>query len=307
MSNNIKTYTVEYEDAGQRIDVFLSGIYSEFSRSSIQKSIKNGNILINNAVSKPSQIIRTDDVIQVCIKNIEQQELLAQNIPLDIKYEDDSMLVVNKPSGMLTHPTSKERTDTLVNALLYYTNGNLSTCNGEDRPGIVHRLDRNTSGLLMIAKNNEAYEALKQQMQEHTVKKHYYALVCGSVANAEDTIDANIGRHPTKPEKMAVTIDGKPSITNYKVIERFNKYTLLDVNLITGRTHQIRVHMSHIGHPIVNDTMYGGATIPVKTNEQVLQSYSLEFISPFDNQQKHIEIGFDNDIIKALNYLRSKK
>lgn len=307
MSNNIKTYTVEYEDAGQRTDIFLSEIYSDFSRSNIQKAIKNGNVLVNNKVAKPSQIIRTDDVIQVCLENTKQQELLVQNIPLDIKYEDESMLVVNKPSGMLTHPTSKERTNTLVNALLYYTKGQLSTCNGEDRPGIVHRLDRNTSGLLMIAKNNEAYEELKKQMQEHTVKKHYYALVCGSVKNDEDIIDANIGRHPTKPEKMAVTVDGKPSITNYKVIERFNNYTLLDVNLITGRTHQIRVHMSHIGHPIVNDTMYGGSTIPVKTNEQVLQSYSLEFISPFDNQQRHIEIGFDNDIIKALNYLRSKK
>ena len=307
MNNNIKSYIVEYEDAGQRIDVYLSALMPDLSRSYIQKAIKNVEILLNNTQTKSSQILRTDDVIQICFNSNYQKKLIPQNIPLDIKYEDDSVIVVNKPSGMLTHPTSKERTNTLVNALLYYTNGELATCNGEDRPVIVHRLDRNTSGLLIIAKNNNAYEELKKQMQEHNVKKHYYALVCGSLRADSGIIETNIGRHPNKPEKMAVTTDGKPSTTQYNVIERFDKHTLLDINLITGRTHQIRVHMSHIGHPIVNDTMYGGSVLPVKTHEQVLQSYSLEFISPYDNQLKHISIDFDNDIIKALNYLRSKK
>lgn len=307
MNNNIKLYIVEYEDAGQRIDVYLSALMPDLSRSYIQKAIKNDEILLNNTQTKSSQILRTDDVIQICFNSNYQKKLIPQNIPLDIRYEDDTMLVVNKPSGMLTHPTSKERTDTLVNALLYYTNGELATCNGEDRPGIVHRLDRNTSGLLMIAKTDNSYNELKKQMQSHRILKRYYALVCGALSEDTGTIDANIGRHPNKPEKMAVTTDGKPSITQYKVIERFNQYTLLDINLITGRTHQIRVHMSHIGHPIVNDTMYGGIVIPVKTNEQILQSYSLEFTSPSDNKLKHISIDFDNDIIKALNYLRSKK
>ena len=175
------------------------------------------------------------------------------------------------------------------------------------RPGIVHRLDRNTSGLLMVAKNNSAYEALKKQMQERTIEKKYYALVCGALKDDEGTIIENIGRHPSKPEKMAVTPDGKPSVTHYKVIERFQAHTLLDVTLETGRTHQIRVHMAYIKHPIVNDTMYGGSKLPVKTSEQVLQAYSLKFVSPADNSQKHITLDFDSDIIKTLNYLRSKK
>ena len=299
--------TIEQEDAGQRIDSFLSNIYPDLSRSYLQKQIKNANILVNNTKTKPAYILKNDDTVELESDTKPALVIEAENIPLDIKYEDESMLVVNKPAGMLTHPTSTETTNTLVNALLYYTNGHLSDCNGINRPGIVHRLDRNTSGLLMIAKTNAAYESLKAQMQAKTVEKKYYAIVCGNLEATEGTIDKNIGRHPTKPEKMAVVPDGKPSVTHYKVLEQFKGYTLLEINLETGRTHQIRVHMSHIGHPVANDTMYGATKFPVKTKEQVLEAFSLKFVSPADNAQKHVEIGFDDDIIKSLNYLRSKK
>lgn len=305
--NKIETFVIEPEDANIRLDTFLAEVYPDISRSFIQKQIKSGCVTVNNNTVKSSYVLKPDDTICADFKDTRAEAPAAQNIALDILYEDNDMLVVNKPAGMLTHPTSTEKTDTLVNALLYYTNSQLSDCNGILRPGIVHRLDRNTSGLLMIAKNNDSYNFLKTQMQEHNVVKKYYALVCGNLKDDAGTINEPIGRHKTKPEKMAVSPDGKPSVTHYRVLERFNGYTLVVINLETGRTHQIRVHMSYIKHPIVNDTLYGGTKLPVKTQEQVLQAYSLKFISPFDQKEHHIEIGFDDDIIKTLNYLRSKK
>ena len=307
MNNKHNIHVITSEDSGQRIDSFLANVYSSFSRSFIQKQIKNGNILLNDVQTKPSQILKVDDVVIEKFDTESTTIINEENIPLQVVYEDDCMLVVNKPSNMLTHPTSTERTNTLVNALLYYTKGNLSTCNGVDRPGIVHRLDRNTSGLLMISKTDESYELIKRQIQDRVIEKKYFALVSGVLKDDKGTINANIGRHPKKPEKMAVVDSGKPSVTHYSVIERFDKFTLLDITLETGRTHQIRVHMSHIGHPIVNDTMYGNIKLPVKTSEQALQAYSLKFVSPSDGTNKHVEIPMDDDIIKALNYLRSKK
>lgn len=305
--NKIDTYIIDDSESQQRIDAFLAIIYSSLSRSVIQKQIKAGNILVNNTKIKPSYILKQDDLVNVSFDQDPDYTIMPENILLDIKYEDDCMLVVNKPSGMLTHPTTIESTGTLVNALLYKYKNNLSNCNGYNRPGIVHRLDRNTSGLLMIAKTNAAYEFLKNKMQNKEIEKKYYAIVTGNIETESGTIDANIGRHPTKPEKMAVVPDGKPSVTHYKVLERLNGYTLLEVLLETGRTHQIRVHFSHIGHPIVNDTMYGGKKLPVNTNEQVLQAFSLNFISPYNMAKQLIEIEPDDAIIKTLNYLRSKK
>ncbi len=301
--NQIK---IEIEDSGQRLDVFLSSVVSDLSRSAIQKQIKNGNIVVNENIEKASYILKTDDIISLNIVNYNITPPVAENIPLKILYNDDCVAVVYKPTNMLTHPTTTERNQTLVNALLYTFGDNLSHCNGLHRPGIVHRLDRNTSGLLLVAKNDYAYNFLKEQMQNRTIEKKYYAIVQGGFNQDTGIINENIGRHPNKPEKMAVLPTGKPSITHYKVLERFNGFTYLDINLETGRTHQIRVHMSHIKHPIVNDSMYGGIKLPVKTDEQVLQAYSLKFISPHDKCEHIITIEPDSDIIKVLNYLRSK-
>lgn len=300
-------YIIETEDANQRIDAFLSNIYSDLSRSFIQKQIKSGNVLLNGESVKVSQIIKVEDVVESSFENADEIAIEPENIRLDIVYEDAEMLVVNKPTGMLTHPTSVEKTGTLVNALLFKYKDSLSDCNGKNRPGIVHRLDRNTSGLLMVAKTNDAYEHLKAQIQARTVEKKYYAVVCGDIKDDSGTIETNMGRHPTKPEKMAVTRDGKHAVTHYKVLERLNGFTLLEIGLETGRTHQIRVHMAYINRPILNDTMYGGSKLPVKTQDQVLQAFSLKFISPNDNKEKNILIEHDSDIIKTLNYLRSKK
>ncbi len=300
-------FKIDSEDSNQRIDNFLSNVYLDLSRSYIQKQIKAGKVLLNGTEVKVSCVLKTDDTIHVDFDAETVLAIEAENIPLKILYEDEEMAVVVKPCPMLTHPTSSEKKGTLVNSLLYHFGDKLCDCNGELRPGIVHRLDRNTSGLLMIAKTNSAFEALKGQMQARTVEKKYYAVVCGDLTKDSGTISSNIGRHPSKPEKMAVTVDGKPSVTHYKVIERFGTHTFIEVNLETGRTHQIRVHMASVNHPIVNDTLYGGSKLPVKTFDQVLQAYSLKFVSPFNQQQQHISIEPDDDIIKILNYLRSKK
>lgn len=298
-------FYIDPDDAGVRLDLFVSGLFPELSRSALQKQIKNGNVKVNSSLAKNSYILKTDDFLEINIENENRLVIEPEDINIEVVYEDETMLVVNKPKNMLTHPTSKETSKTLVNALIgKYP---LCDCNGEYRPGIVHRLDRNTSGLLMIAKTNDAYDFLKQQMQNRTIQKKYYAVVGGNFETDEGTITQNIGRHPTKPEKMAVTPDGKPSVTHFRVLERFKGFTLLDIKLETGRTHQIRVHMAYIGHPVVNDSLYGGAKIPVNTHEQVLQSYSLTFISLFDKKEKTVTIGESCDIIKTVNYMRSKK
>ena len=304
---NIEQYTIYNDDENQRLDSYLADVCPYLSRSYIQKQIKNNNVLVNNAETKPSYIVKAGDVVYINFKTAENYIPQPQDLPLDIKYEDNCMLVVNKPAGMLTHPTVSEYSDTLVNALLFNYAENLSTSNGHLRPGIVHRLDRNTSGLLMIAKNNDTYDFLKRQMQEHSIVKKYFAVVNGVFDNDDGTIITNIGRNPKKPEKMAVTEEGKEAITHYSVLERFDKHTLLEITIETGRTHQIRVHMSYIKHPIVNDTLYGAPSFPVKTQEQVLQAHYLKFVSPSDNCEHIVDIEFDNDIIRTLNYLRSKK
>lgn len=300
-------FSIDEADANKRLDIFLAELFSDLSRTFIQKQIKSGNVLVNNKLEKVSYVLKTDDCISMHISSECEYSIQPENIPIDILYEDSRMLVVNKPSGMLTHPTAIEKSGTLVNALLHKYGNNLSDCNGLNRPGIVHRLDRNTSGLLMIAKTNDAYEFLKKQMQEHNIEKKYYAVVSPYFETLSGTINEPIGRHPSKPEKMAVVYDGKPSVTHYKVLENFSTASLLEIVLETGRTHQIRVHMSHIGHPIVNDSMYGGRKFPVKTQEQVLQAFSLKFTSPEDMSEHIVTIGFDDDIIRTLNYLRSKK
>ncbi len=291
-----------------RLDTFLSQQQEFLSRSQIQNLIEKKQVYVNSQIVKPSYKVKNDDVIGVILSEEFNVIILPENIPLDIVYEDENIAVINKPKNMITHPTVKETSGTLVNAILYkYGAEGLSDVNGIMRPGIVHRLDRNTSGLIMIAKNNKAHTFLTEQIKTKAAKRKYLAIVHGNFEQNTGIINAPISRHPSKPEKMAVVENGKPSVTHYKVLEQFKGYSFIELELETGRTHQIRVHMSYIGHPIVNDTLYNKIPFKVKTTEQVLQSYSLRFATLNNDDIISLEINPDNDIEKVLKYLRSNK
>ncbi len=295
---------IDDNDENTRLDNYLSGMFNDISRSKIQHAIKEGKVKVNDTVKKPSYTLKDGDKVEV--ENLSEIGILPQNIELDIVYEDENMLVVNKPSGMLTHPTSTERENTLVNALLYKYGDDLSDINGEFRRGIIHRLDRNTSGLLMVAKNNAAHEFLAKQIKNHEVIKKYRAVVKGNYKGDEDRIELPIGRNPKFPHKMAVVPDGRESVTILKVLERLGEVTYVELTLITGRTHQIRVHMSYKHHPVYNDTLYGAKEGKVKTQEQVLQSFYLSFTKPVTGEIIELEIEPDEKITKVLNFYRRK-
>ena len=300
---------IDENNEGQRLDIFLSELMPEISRSKIQSGIKEGFVFVNNKPVKPSYLLKLGDILTNPLPspppwrgNVHETPQ-AESIPLEVIWEDENMAVINKPSGMLTHPTAQEMSGTLVNALLNKYSQNLSDLNGDMRRGIVHRLDRNTSGLIMIAKNNKTHEYLVQQMKDKCFCKKYLAVVKGNIEQDYFEINAPIGRHLTQPHKQCVREDGKESLSLVKVLERLDGATLVEVTLVTGRTHQIRVHMSSIGHPVYNDTLYGFGKMKIKTEEQVLQSYKLEFTKPFSNERISLEIPRDEKINKVLNSL----
>lgn len=291
-----------------RLDLYLAEIYDGISRSKIQSAIKSGKVLINGTTKKPSYILRENDRVE--FENLVDESVLQvepEDIPLEIIWEDENMAVVNKPSGMLTHPTTLENSGTLVNALLFKYGQNLSDVNGEFRRGIVHRLDRNTSGLLMIAKNNKTHEYLATLIKNRELTKKYHAVLVGNYPRDNDVISDPIGRNNVNPKKMAVRPDGRPSVTKLKVLERFgNDATYVELNLVTGRTHQIRVHTSFKKHPVYNDTLYGAGQGKVKTEEQVLQSFYLKFAKPFSAEIIELEIQPDEKLEKVLKYFRNR-
>ena len=288
----------------KRLDAFLAEYLKEYSRSKIAEAIKNGSVLVNSQNIKPSYTVKSGDSIEI---NIKEMSLIIEpeDLPLDIVYEDENMLVVNKPSGMLTHPTTIETSGTLVNALKFKYGENLSDINGDFRRGILHRLDRNTSGLLMIAKNNKTHEFLVDNMKQGNIEKRYLAIVKGMIEEDTFTINKPIARNPNQPHKMAIVEGGKESISKVNVLERFKDATLVEIHLITGRTHQIRVHMASIGHPVYNDTLYGFGKMKIKTEEQVLQSYKLKFPKPFDEEIISLEIKPDEKFDKVLTALKA--
>lgn len=296
---------IDENDENKRLDAYLTEITDNVSRSKIQNLIKSGIVKVNGQIKKSSYLLKEDDTIEYTLPDDNILKVEPENIPLCVVYEDENMLVVNKPSGMLTHPTSTEMNGTLVNALLYKYGNNLSDINGTMRYGIVHRLDRNTSGLLMVAKNNKTHEYLADQIKEHKIVKKYRVVTKGVIETDEFEINEPIARNPSQPNKMTVSAEGKPSKTLVKVLERFKEYTYVELTLITGRTHQIRVHLSHIKHPIMNDTMYGAGMSKVKTQEQVLQSFYLRFTKPFGSEIIEVEIQPDEKLEKVLKYLRS--
>ena len=287
----MKTYIVKKEDEGQRIDSYISKIDDDLSRVAVQRLIEEEKILLNGKKVKPSYKVVENDKIEVEEEKPKEVELKAQELPLEILYEDNDIIVVNKPKGMVVHPGNGNPDGTLVNALMAHCKDSLSGIGGEIRPGIVHRLDKDTSGVIIAAKNDKAHITLSNQIKNHEVKKTYIALVRGIVKENHATINMPIGRSKKDRKKMAVEKDGKEAITHFKVLKRFpeDNVTLLEINIETGRTHQIRVHLSHIGYPIIGDEVYSNGKNKWGIKGQALHAKSLEFKHPITGKEMKIE------------------
>ncbi|MBQ7140590.1 MAG: RluA family pseudouridine synthase [Bacilli bacterium] len=295
-------YIVTDEEKGLRIDQYLSKI-TDYSRSKIVKMIKEGLILVDDISVKPSYIVKQNDNINIIGELNESTDITPENIPLNIVYEDDDVLVVNKPSGMVVHPAHGNYSKTLVNALLYHCN-NLST--HDIRPGIVHRIDKDTSGLLMIAKNDNAHKILAEQLSLKTTTRKYIALVWGVINHDTGTIDAPIGRDSNDRQKMNVTdINSKDAVTHFKVLERYKRTTLIELQLETGRTHQIRVHMNYIGYPIVNDKVYGHKKT-INDFGQLLHAKTLGFVHPTTNKYMEFDSDLPEEFIELIDIFKNE-
>lgn len=293
------------ENKQMRIDKYLMNT-QDISRSKIQKMIDNGYILVNDRNVKTSYIVKENDVITI-MNYEEDADILPQNIPLDIVYEDEYLLVVNKPSGMVVHPAPGNYKDTLVNALMYHCNSNLSTINGSIRPGIVHRIDADTSGLLLVAKNDRVHDNLAKQISEKSVIRKYICLVHGVISEDSATIDAPIGRDANNRKKMCVTGDNsKDAVTHIRVLERYNDATLIECVLETGRTHQIRVHMSYINHPVVNDPVYGYNRLDDKQFGQMLHAMEIGFVHPITHEFMDFKIDPPEEFYKILEVYKNR-
>ncbi len=271
---------IEQDQAGLRIDKYLSDELEGISRSYIQKLMDEQNITVNYKTVKSNYKLKNMDVIQICIPDPEELNIEPEEIPLSILYEDEHLLVVDKPKGMVVHPAAGHTTGTLVHALLYHCKDQLSGINGILRPGIVHRIDQNTTGALVVCKNDNAHRHLAEQLKVHSITRKYRAIVHGNVKEDSGTIHATIGRDPKDRKKMAAHVQGKDAITHYNVLERFGNYTYMEFTLETGRTHQIRVHMKSIGHPILGDDIYGPSKCPFSLEGQTLHAMVLGFIHP---------------------------
>lgn len=265
----------------ERIDKFLSAQLPEQSRSYLQKIIKEGSVLVNGSPVKASYRMDDQDEVTIDLPELKEPEIEAENIPLDILYEDDDLLMVNKPKGMVVHPSAGHTTGTLVNAVMYHCKEDLSGINGVMRPGIVHRIDKDTTGVLVICKNDKAHNFVAEQLKEHSITRKYRAIVNGVIKEDEGTVNAPIGRHPTERKKMAINEkNGKHAVTHYRVLERFANHTYIECQLETGRTHQIRVHMASLHHPLLGDTVYGSQKNPYHLEGQTLHAMVLGLIQP---------------------------
>lgn len=306
MPENLKEFyfviTEDMED--ERVDKCLNGLIDSLSRSYIQKLVNEGKITVNGEIIKSSYRVRTDDQIRVILPPVIAPDIVPEEIPLDILYEDDDVIVVNKPKGMVVHPAPGHYQGTLVNALLAHCGQNLSGINGVLRPGIVHRIDRDTTGSVIACKNDKAHACIARQLKEHTIIRKYHAIVQGNLRGEEGTIHTLIGRHPLDRKKMAVlNSKGKEAITHYRVLKRFDKYTYIELRLETGRTHQIRVHMAWLGHPLLGDTVYGPKNCPYKLEGQTLHAKILGFRHPETNEYIETDAPLPEYFNRLLNIL----
>lgn len=298
-------YTVELEFEGERLDKYLAQVFEGKSRSYLQGLIENNNVLVNDKNIKSNYKLKYLDEVKVNLPEPQILKVEAENIPLDVLYEDSDLIVVNKKQGMVVHPAPGNYNGTLVNALLYHCK-DLSTINGVIRPGIVHRIDKDTTGVLVVAKNDDSHKFLASQLKDHSMKREYYALVEGRIKNDNGTIDKPIGRNKKDRLKMGIVEDGRHAVTHYEVIERFNASTLVKCVLETGRTHQIRVHMSSIGYPLVGDTVYGFKKQRYKLDGQMLHARVLGFIHPTTKEYMEFSSDLPDYFEELINKLRKE-
>ena len=301
----MENYLFEIQENQQmRLDKYLSEQFPEQTRSYLQKLIKEGQVLVNGKTVKSGYQLSKGDEVSVTIPEPKELDVEPQKMELDIVYEDEDVILINKPKGMVVHPAPGHTTDTLVNGLLYHCKDNLSGINGVARPGIVHRIDRDTTGILIVCKNDMSHNSIAEQLKEHSINRRYRALVHGNLKEDTGTVEGPIGRHPVDRKKMAINErNGKPAVTHYTVLERFGNYTLIECKLETGRTHQIRVHMTSIGHPLVGDEVYGPAKSPFKLQGQCLHAMVLGFVHPRTGE--YMEFSADlpeyfEDLLKKL-------
>lgn len=300
----MKEFIIEEEYAKLRLDKAIALKYTDLSRTNIQRLIEDGKVFVNDKKAKASYKVEIGDKIQVQEIEVKETSLEAQDIPLDIIYEDNDIIVVNKQKGLVVHPANGNPDGTLVNAIMNICKDSLSGIGGEIRPGIVHRLDKDTSGLIIIAKNDKAHINLSEQIKNHEVKKTYIALVRGTVKENEATINMPIGRSTKDRKKMAVSKNGKNAITHFKVIKRYENYTLLEIKIETGRTHQIRVHMSSIGYPVVGDAVYSNGKNPFGVIGQMLHAEKLTFKHPITNEELNLEAPLPKYFKEVLDKLK---
>lgn len=296
---------VPREEEGERIDKYLTKALDGLSRSYIQKQIENNGLIVNEKPAKANLKVKADDEVFLEIPDSIVPDIEPENIPLDIVYEDDDVCIVNKPQGMVVHPAAGHYSGTLVNALMYHLEGRLSGINGVLRPGIVHRIDKDTSGLLIICKNDNSHNNIAAQLKEHSCRRVYHSIVHGNIDVDELTIDAPLGRSDKDRKKMTVRNDGKRAVTHVKVLERFGNYTYIECRLETGRTHQIRVHMAHIGHPVMGDPVYSTAKEPVKLSGQVLHAKTIGYKDLKTGDFKEFDSELPEYFKKTLAYLRN--
>ncbi len=301
--NEDNELTILSDKENERIDVYVSGMLEDMSRSSVQKLIADGNVTVNDKIIKSNYKIRLNDSIRIILPEPEVLDVAAENIPIDIVYEDDDLAVINKSQGMVVHPAPGHYSGTLVNGLMYHLK-NLSSINGVMRPGIVHRLDMNTSGLMLVAKNDKSHNFLAKCLKEHSINRIYYALVEGNIKDDSGIIDAPLGRSEKDRKKRTVTYkNSKNAVTNFWVVERYKKFTLIKLKLETGRTHQIRVHMKYIGHPVVGDDVYGSKINKFGLRGQLLHSKSVGFVHPTTGEYMEFESNLPEYFQKVLRII----
>ncbi len=301
-------FQITEELEGERVDKCVSMLVDSLSRSFIQKLIRDGKVSVNDKPVKGSCRVRTDDEVAFFLPETVEPAIEPEEIPLDILYEDRDVIVVNKPKGMVVHPAAGHYSGTLVNALMYHCGKELSGINGVMRPGIVHRIDRDTTGALIVCKNDLAHNAIAEQLREHSIDRRYRAVCYGVLKEDEGTVDKPIGRHPTDRKKMAVNErNGRRAVTHYRVLERFDGYSYIECVLETGRTHQIRVHMASIGHPLLGDEVYSGRKCPFRLTGQTLHAMTLGFVHPSTGEYILAEAPLPEYFVRLIELLRQKK